>query len=160
MKKLDEMNLIGSCWNRAKTLEWIFVLLGRDVAAPRTIREWCRLRCIFGKNTPKDEQITEALACADAMEAELGGALPEKDVPIERRPGYTEVASSDSTLAKDLSALMRRHQMLGGVLVAFSSSHVDACSSGGTDEFGATMDKLASRLLREISDGNYDPETL
>jgi len=54
--------------SRARPDEMTFVLLARDIAAPGAIREWCRLRCLYGKNTPKDEQIQEALACADAME--------------------------------------------------------------------------------------------
>jgi hypothetical protein len=70
MRKVDELMNPDSCMNRAKSSEMTFVLLGRDVTAPATIREWCRLRCLHGKNTPKDAQIVEALACADAMERE------------------------------------------------------------------------------------------
>ena len=69
MRKLQELTEPNSCMNRADMTEMTFVLLARDVAAPATIREWCRLRCLHGKNTPKDPQIREALDCADAMEA-------------------------------------------------------------------------------------------
>lgn len=57
-----------SCWNRAREDEIIFVLLGRDAAAPKAIRAWCNERIILGKNGPGDHQIREALVIADAME--------------------------------------------------------------------------------------------
>lgn len=69
MKKLDELANPKSCMNRAHDNEMTFVLLGRDLVAPAVIREWCRLRCLHGKNSPKDPQITEALECAKKMEA-------------------------------------------------------------------------------------------
>jgi hypothetical protein len=72
MLKMTEMSHPKSCLNKARMDERIFVLLGRDVAAPGAIREWCRLRCLHRKNTPKDAQITEALECASLMERELG----------------------------------------------------------------------------------------
>jgi hypothetical protein len=56
--------------SRAHANEMTFVLLGRDITAPAVIREWCRLRCLYGKNKPKDEQIMEALECARIMEVE------------------------------------------------------------------------------------------
>lgn len=70
MRKSEELSNPNSCMSRALPNEMTFVLLGRDFVAPAVIREWCRLRCLHGKNTPKDPQITEALACADAMESE------------------------------------------------------------------------------------------
>jgi hypothetical protein len=70
MRKAEELKNPNSCMNRAFLTEMTFILLARDIAAPATIREWCRLRCLHGKNTAKDEQIQEALACADAMEAD------------------------------------------------------------------------------------------
>jgi hypothetical protein len=70
MRKIDEAIKVDSCFNRASLSEMLFVLLGRDVAAPDTIRHWCALRCSMGKNDMTDPQIQEALACADVMEAE------------------------------------------------------------------------------------------
>jgi hypothetical protein len=70
MRKREELSNPNSCMNRAHLTEMTFVLLARDVAAPSAIREWCRLRCLHGKNKPGDEQIREALACAEAMEAD------------------------------------------------------------------------------------------
>ena len=43
-----------SCWNRAENNEMVFVLLGRDVAAPEAIRAWIRERIKLGKNKPDD----------------------------------------------------------------------------------------------------------
>ena len=70
MRKIDEARLSGSCLNRAKDDELIFVLLGRDSAAPETIRFWANQRVKLGKNRLTDEQILEAFRCADKMECE------------------------------------------------------------------------------------------
>lgn len=72
MRKLQELQDVNGCFNKGNLKEMIFVLLGRDIAAPATIREWCRLRCLHGKNTANDPQIKEALECADTMERERG----------------------------------------------------------------------------------------
>lgn len=75
MEKVDGQ----SCWNKAANDEMIFVLLGRDAAAPHTVREWCKERIRLGKNKIGDHQITEALKCADRME----GSSEAGDVPME-----------------------------------------------------------------------------
>ena len=69
MKKAEELSQPNSCLNRAAAGELIFVLLERDIAAPGTVRTWCELRCISGKNKWTDEQIMEALRWADRVEA-------------------------------------------------------------------------------------------
>jgi len=68
MRKQDELEDPGSCWNKARDHEMLFVLLGRDKCAPATIRFWCMERIRKGKNKNTDLQIQEALQCADAME--------------------------------------------------------------------------------------------
>jgi hypothetical protein len=68
MLKTKELSDPNSCLSKARDDEYIFVLLARDVTAPAVVREWCRLRCLHGKNTPKDAQITEALAWADRVD--------------------------------------------------------------------------------------------
>lgn len=45
--------------------EPMFVLLGRDPMAGALVREWAYLRSLWGENS---EKVSEALACADAME--------------------------------------------------------------------------------------------
>lgn len=54
--------------SRARDDEMTFVLLGRDAAAPFTIRQWIQRRIALGKNQHGDPQIVEALACAATME--------------------------------------------------------------------------------------------
>ena len=56
------------CYANAEPDEPMFVLLARDVAAPRTVRHWALARCTRGKNKLEDAKMQEALACADAME--------------------------------------------------------------------------------------------
>lgn len=70
MRKSDELTKPTSCMSRARNDEWTFVLLGRDAAAPATIRFWVNERLRIGKNSPDDPQIIEAIACADSMESE------------------------------------------------------------------------------------------
>lgn len=73
MKKKDEIADPSSCWNKARNEEQLFILLGRDEAAPRTIREWCRLRIELGKNMPGDPQVISALEKANDIEMEQHG---------------------------------------------------------------------------------------
>lgn len=75
MRKCDELTDPKSCLSRAAGHEMTFVLLGRDAAAPETIRFWIRKRIELGKNLPTDPQITEALECAQQMEDERGRTI-------------------------------------------------------------------------------------
>lgn len=68
MRKRDEETHPESCFNRALPDEWVFVLLGRDAAAPAAIRAWARERIRLGKNLEGDDQITEALIVALEIE--------------------------------------------------------------------------------------------
>lgn len=61
-----------SCWNKAENGEMVFVLLGRDKAAPHAIREWAKERVRLGKNRQDDYQIQEALKAADSIERSQG----------------------------------------------------------------------------------------
>ncbi len=70
MRKFDELSRSHTCMSTAHPQEMVFVLLGRDLAAPSTIRAWVAERIRIGKNTEGDAQTSEALACAATMEAE------------------------------------------------------------------------------------------
>jgi hypothetical protein len=70
MRKFLEVQKRDSCLNRADEDEWIFVLLGRDAAAPATIRFWAEERVRLGKNHPSDSQIVTARECANRMDEE------------------------------------------------------------------------------------------
>jgi hypothetical protein len=69
MLKRYELSEPNSCLNKAGENEMLFVLLARDRAAPKALRFWCNERIRLHLNDPGDEQIKEALACADAMAA-------------------------------------------------------------------------------------------
>jgi len=60
MMKRDEVLDLGSCLNRAKEDELMFVLLERDASAPIAIQAWIDHRISSGKNHPDDAQILEA----------------------------------------------------------------------------------------------------
>ena len=68
MVKLEELSNPKSCMSRAGDHEMTFVLLARDAAAPKTIRFWVSERIRLGKNDARDNQILEALHCANFME--------------------------------------------------------------------------------------------
>lgn len=70
MRKHMELTQPGSCLNRADDFEMVFVLLGRDKAAPATIRFWCAERVRLGRNELSDTQIVNALHDADLIEKE------------------------------------------------------------------------------------------
>lgn len=70
MRKQEELTNPESCMSRAKDNEMTFVLLGRDMAAPDTIRYWVSKRIELGKNKADDPQIVEALECAKQMETD------------------------------------------------------------------------------------------
>lgn len=70
MRKKDELSKSQTCMAHAHPEEMVFVLLGRDAAAPFAIRAWVAERLRLGKNAETDEQIVEALACAQTMEVE------------------------------------------------------------------------------------------
>lgn len=70
MKKHQERTDLRSCFNRAKEDELMFVLLGRDAAAPAAIRAWVKARVDSEKNKFDDAQIIEALAIARQIELE------------------------------------------------------------------------------------------
>lgn len=70
MRKIAERDDHYSCWNRAEETECVFILLSRDVCSPFTIRFWCFLRWIRGRNKWRDKQIQEAWTIARTMELE------------------------------------------------------------------------------------------
>lgn len=70
MRKRDELSNPKSCLNKARDDEWLFVLLGRDLAAITAVRAWIRKRIKLGKNTKHDPQIMEAKAWIIIVESE------------------------------------------------------------------------------------------
>lgn len=70
MRKRDELSKPNSCIGTAHPNEMVFVLIGRDAAAPIAIRAWVKERLRLNKNKFTDAQIIQALACADTMEQE------------------------------------------------------------------------------------------
>lgn len=60
MRKRDELSDPNSCLNKARDDEWIFVILERDLAAPKTIREWIAERINLGLDAPDSAKLQEA----------------------------------------------------------------------------------------------------
>lgn len=93
MIKREELARPDSCMNRAEADEMTFVLLARDLAAPHAIEEWIAERIRLGKNTPGDDQITEArLAVVKMREYQRSRKSPtdylaEFNAAINSEPG-------------------------------------------------------------------------
>lgn len=78
MEKWQEKRNTDSCFNKANSHETIFVLLGRDPAAPATIRFWIHERMRLKLNLPPDSQLFDADECASTME--LDGDASTRDL--------------------------------------------------------------------------------
>ena len=65
MKKADERDQPDSTWNKIPDDEPVFILRGRDRAAPGTIRAWAERAKRMGCPTAKWQ---EAMDCAMAFE--------------------------------------------------------------------------------------------
>lgn len=81
MRKRDELSDPKSCLNRAFDTEWVFVLLGRDVAATVAVRAWIKERIRLGKNRPDDLQVRDAEQWIESVLADNAGPRP-----MERQP--------------------------------------------------------------------------
>ena len=73
MRKRDELSDPKSCLNKARNDEWLFVLLGRDIAAPAAVEAWIAERIRLGENEPDDSQINEAQRWVLTVRAEQEG---------------------------------------------------------------------------------------
>jgi hypothetical protein len=90
MIKREELANLSSCMNRAHDDEMMFVLLGRDVAAPAAIWAWIEERIRLGKNKPDDEQLREARRCITAMLVYQEPSSPEP-TPEQMTPAAQKV---------------------------------------------------------------------
>ncbi len=70
MRKSDNLSDPGSCLNRARDDELIFVLLGRDKAAPVAVMAWVEERIRSCKNQRTDATILDAQEWIEAALAE------------------------------------------------------------------------------------------
>jgi hypothetical protein len=61
MRKSKELADPNSCLNKAGEDEMLFVLLGRDKAAPAAVHAWVLERLRLGLNTLEDPKIVEAM---------------------------------------------------------------------------------------------------
>lgn len=77
MIKRREISDPNSYLNRSADGEVLFVLMGRDAAAPATIQFWISQRVLLGKNAPDDAQLLEAKECAKKMARQSGTLAKE-----------------------------------------------------------------------------------
>lgn len=80
MRKAQELTDPASCLNKARADEMVFVLLGRDEAAPAAILAWCNERIRLGLNTDGDPKVSEALECANKMVEERDDGSPKPNL--------------------------------------------------------------------------------
>ena len=117
-----------NCHAAALPDEPIFTLLGRDPAAPETIRDWAFRREAMEKNTTQEDRdrIDEAIHCASDMEKwrddnidpTPGGTaswrLPrnqvtEDDAPVAEKDVYAKVAAAIDAATVDANIDMGTH---------------------------------------------------
>ena len=79
MRKWEEMELEHSCLNRAGEYEYMFILLGRDEVAAKTVRYWIRQRLKSELNTKLDRKITEAEDIATKLEKQADNIKRRKE---------------------------------------------------------------------------------
>lgn len=94
MLKRHELTDPKSCLNKASDEENLFVLLGRDPAAPAAIRAWIAERIRLGKNAPGDGQILEAAAWLNWPPRPEAAPVPQKTK--EAGPGPRKYAVIES----------------------------------------------------------------
>lgn len=83
MRKREELSDPNSCMSKARDDEMTFVLLGRDAAAPATIRAWIEERIRLGKNKEDDPQIVEARKWIETVVREsksIGELIAEAEI--------------------------------------------------------------------------------
>lgn len=101
MRKRDELADPNSCLNRARDDEWLFVLLGRDVAAAVAVRAWIESRIRQQKNKRHDPQIREAAAWIDAVVAEQWSKLTPAQKKLKKAHGTPEEFANACNQAAD-----------------------------------------------------------
>jgi len=71
MLKKEELANETSCINKALPDEMVFVMLGRDQAAPIAIEAWISARIALGLNQPGDPELADAREAAEWMRRQL-----------------------------------------------------------------------------------------
>lgn len=75
---------------------------------------------------------------------------------LKDRPSFREI--SRSPLAAAVRKLRQDFNLIGVVLIDFTTEHVGVCAAGKTEEFAGHMETLGERILAAIDDGKFDPE--
>jgi len=121
MRKKDELSLENTCMSHGHPEEMVFVLLGRDPAAPLALRAWADERVRLGKNTHTDVQITEAREIADTMELEGRRWVDvPRDAAGPTRAELTKALDESVKLQSHYATLLNQYD--GGERVMFADS--------------------------------------
>jgi hypothetical protein len=146
MRKKDELTLEHTCMQHAHPNEMVFVLLGRDVAAPAAIRAWCGERLRLGKNERSDAQIVEAQQCAITMERE-GAKWKEA-----RAPGFAEGlvrAVADGSIERLGVTLTERGALAIAVtLIGQLRARFTQCENDADEKLRSDVDEIMPTLQR------------
>lgn len=99
------------CYAAAGDDEPLFVLLGRDPAAPEAIRHWAETRLNHAGGKPdgrESAKIAEAMACARAMEAFAQGERPKSVSAAELTQGIAAVITIEGVVAEAMATAYRQ----------------------------------------------------
>jgi hypothetical protein len=94
MRKIDEADEPGSCFNKARAEEPVFVLRAKDPLFPEVVRTWANIAETYGCHEP--EKIAEARKLADDADEYRRRVHPEKRHPAEppEKAANVETAAS------------------------------------------------------------------
>ena len=82
--------------------------------------------------------------------------MTKPDPRVEDLPTYRQVDHPDDELKRALSALARRHGLLGVMLIQVDGERWGCRSWGIADSMMRVMDGLGSRTLVDLSAGRHD----
>lgn len=76
---------------------------------------------------------------------------------MEKLPGYRVTEHPSDEIQRALQDLATRHGLTGVVFIQFDTKRVGCRSWGVTPAMMREMDKIGSRVLKDITDGRHDP---
>lgn len=97
MLKREELTLRGSCLNKARSDEPLFVLRANDPLAPQTVRHWATM----AEGVHETEKIVDALAWADQAEAFRREKEPKVAVNTGRISGTVSAGGQANHTQRD-----------------------------------------------------------
>lgn len=141
MRKHKELSNPKSCLNKANTAEPLFVLLGRDAAAPAAIRAWIAARLELGLNKEGDPQLEGAVRAIELFNEEQKQWRELADLRTEAHETLDKISRlrdrsmvSEETFRRIKSELAKREAVLLSDLNALPGAKDDGVFDDDEEE--------------------------